>query len=401
MSTDIASGQPTIESSDSNVTDLAQSLHDCLALIQDHRSTRTLLHQLSDILTIAVLSVIAGGNGWEDMALYGLSKYDWLSTFLELPNGIPSPDTFRRVFERIRPDEFERCFEIWVRHVLNDLFPQLIGIDGKEIRGSYNRDAGTKSVHLVSAWSSEAQLVLAQTKVSSKSNEITAIPILLDVLDIEGSIITIDAMGTQKKIAEKIHQSKGDYILSLKANHPTLFQDVNTWFASQQTANMLPLPLEHTTEAGHHRIEIRKYWAFPLSQLPPLHESSQWAGFQTVIAVERIRHLCTKITHEIQFYLSSLSSNSSQITRAIRQHWGIENSLHWVLDVTFNEDACRIRSLHAPHNLALVRRFALNILNCEHTFKGSLKQKSKRAAMDNRYMLTLLASAFPTPTTTA
>jgi len=178
MSIDFASGQPKIDSSDSNVTDLAQSLHDCLALIQDHRSTRTLLHQLSDVLTIAVLSVIAGGNGWEDMALYGLSKYDWLSTFLELPNGIPSPDTFRRVFEKIRPDQFERCFELWVRNVLNDLFPQLIAIDGKEIRGSYDRQAGTKSVHLVSAWSSEAQLVLAQTKVSSKSNEITAIPIL-------------------------------------------------------------------------------------------------------------------------------------------------------------------------------------------------------------------------------
>ena len=415
MSTDIASGQHTIESSDSNVTDLAQSLHNCLELIQDHRSKRTLLHQLSDILIIAVLSVIAGGNGWEDMELYGLSKYDWLSTFLELPNGIPSPDTFRRVFEKIRPDEFERCFELWVQDVLDDLFPRLIAIDGKEIRGSYDREAGTKLVHLVSAWSSESQLVLAQTKVSSKSNEITAIPILLDVLDIEGSIITIDAMGTQKKIAAKIHQANGDYILSLKANHPTLFQDVNTWFDSQQTANILPLPIKHTTEAGHHRIEVRKrafrgklppktsrkYWAFSLSQLPPLHESSQWAGFQTVIAVERIRHLRTKTTQEIQFYLSSLSSRSSQIPRAIRQHWGIENSLHWVLDVTFNEDACRVRSLHAPHNLALVRRFALNILNCEQTFKGSLKQKSKQAAMDNRYMLTLLASAFPASTTTS
>jgi predicted transposase YbfD/YdcC len=401
MSTDLASSQPTIDSADSNVTVLAQSLHDCFLLIQDHRSTRTLLHQLSDILTIAVLAVIAGGNGWEDMSLYGLSKSDWLSTFLALPNGIPSPDTFRRVFEKIRPQEFERCFELWVREVLDDLLPQFIAIDGKEARGSYDREAGTKSLHLVSAFSTEAQLVLAQTKVSSKSNEITAIPILLDILDIEGSIITIDAMGTQQKIADKIYQAKGDYILSLKANHPTLFQDVNTWFNSQKTTSILPLPLEHTTEAGHHRIEIRKYWAFSLSQLPPLHESSQWAGFQTVVAVERIRHLRTKTTHEIQFYLSSLSSNSSQINRAIRQHWGIENSLHWVLDVTFNEDACRVRSLHAPHNLALVRRFALNILNCEQTFKGSLKQKSKRAAMDNRYMLTLLASAFPRSSATA
>jgi predicted transposase YbfD/YdcC len=400
MSTDLASGQPTIDSSDASATVLAQSLHDCFSLIQDHRSTRTLLHQLSDILTIAVLAVIAGSNGWEDMSLYGLSKYDWLSTFLDLPNGIPSPDTFRRIFEKINPNEFERCFELWVREVVTDLLPQLIAIDGKEARGSYDREAGTKSLHLVSAWSTESQLVLAQTKVSSKSNEITAIPILLDVLDIKGSIITIDAMGTQKKIAEQIYQANGDYILSLKANHPTLFKDVNTWFNSLQIANTLPLPIEHTTEAGHDRIEIRKYWAFPISELPPLHDSAQWSGFQTIIAVERLRHLRTKTTHEIQFYLSSLSSNSSQIPRAIRQHWGIENSLHWVLDVTFNEDACRVRSLHAPHNLALVRRFALNILNREHTFNGSLKQKSKRAAMDNRYMLTLLASAFSTATTT-
>jgi predicted transposase YbfD/YdcC len=312
-----------------------------------------------------------------------------------------SPDTFRRVFEKIRPQEFERCFEIWVREVLDDLLPQFIAIDGKEARGSYDREAGTKSLHLVSAWSTQAQLVLAQTKVLSKSNEITAIPTLLDVLDIEGSIITIDAMGTQKKIADRIYQAKGDYILSLKANHPTLFQDVSSYFNSLQIANTLPLPSEYTTEAGHHRIEIRKYWTFPLSQLPPLHDSAQWSGFQTIIAVERIRHLRTKTTHEIQFYLSSLPSNSYHIPRAIRQHWGIENSLHWVLDVTFKEDACRVRSLQAPHNLALVRRFALNILNREHTFKGSLKQKSKRAAMDNRYMLTLLASAFSTSTTTA
>jgi predicted transposase YbfD/YdcC len=368
MSTDIAFPEPTIDSSDSDVTLLAQRLHDCFSLIQDHRSTRTLLHQLSDILTISVLAVIAGGNGWEDMALYGLSKYDWLSTFLPLPNGIPSPDTFRRVFEKIRPDEFEQCLELWVQFLLDDLVPQFIAIDGKETRGSYDREAGTKSLHLLSAWSTQDQLVLAQTKVPNKSNEITAIPILLDILDIEGSIITIDAMGAQKKIAAHIQQGKGDYILSLKANHPTLFQDVDTWFKSLQIENTLPLPVEHTTSAGHHRIEIRKYWTFSLEQLPPLHESAEWAGLKTIVVVERLRHLRTKTTHEIQFYLSSLPSNSSNIARAIRQHWGLENSLHWVLDVTFNEDACRVRSRMAPHNLALVRRFAINILNCEHTF---------------------------------
>jgi predicted transposase YbfD/YdcC len=390
-----------IDSLDSDVTILAQRLRDCFELIQDHRSTRTLLHQLSDILTIAVLSGLAGGIGWEDMNLYGLSKHTWLSTFLPLPNGIPSPDTFRRVFEKINPKQFELCFEAWVREILGDFLPKFIAIDGKELRGSYDRESDVDALHLVSAWSSESQLVLAQVKVSDKSNEITAIPFLLDAFNGEDSIVTIDAMGTQKKIAAKINEQKGDYILSLKANHPTLFNDVSDWFESLQSENTLPPPLEHTTEAGHHRIEIRKYWTFSLDQLPILYQSDEWAGLQSIVVVERTRHLWKKTTHEIQFYLSSLPSDSPYTTRAIRQHWGIENSLHWVLDVTFKEDACRVRSLHAPHNLALVRRFALNALNCEHTFKGSLKQKSKRAAMDNDYMITLLATAFSKPDVTA
>lgn len=381
-----------IDSSDSDVTILAQRLHDCFALIQDHRSTRTLLHQLSDILTIAVLSGIAGGNGWEDMNLYGVSKIAWLSTFLALPNGIPSPDTFRRVFEKINPKQFEQCFEAWVREILGDFLPRFIAIDGKELRGSYDRELGVESLRLVSAWSSESQLVLSQVKVLDKSNEITAIPFLLDTFNGEDSIVTIDAMGTQKKIAAKIKKQKSDYILSLKANHPTLFKEVSDWFESLHSENTLPPPLEHTTEAGHYRNETRKYWTFSLDQLPVLYQSDEWAGLQSIVVVERTRHLRKETTHEIQFYLSSLPSDSPHSARAIRQHWGIENSLHWVLDVTFKEDACRVRSLHSPHNLALIRRFALNTLNSEHTFKGSLKQKSKRAAMDNNYMITLLTT---------
>lgn len=381
-----------IDSSDSDVTILAQRLHDCFALIQDHRSTRTLLHQLSDILTIAVLSGIAGGNGWEDMNLYGVSKNAWLSTFLALPNGIPSPDTFRRVFEKINPKQFEQCFEAWVREILGNFLPKFIAIDGKELRGSYDRELGVESLRLVSAWSSESQLVLSQVKVLDKSNEITAIPFLLDTFNGEDSIVTIDAMGTQKKIAAKIKEQKSDYILSLKANHPTLFKEVSDWFESLHSENTLPPPLEHTTEAGHYRNEIRKYWTFSLDQLPVLYQSDEWAGLQSIVVVERTRHLRKETTHEIQFYLSSLPGDSPYSARAIRQHWGIENSLHWVLDVTFKEDACRVRSLHSPHNLALIRRFALNTLNSEHTFKGSLKQKSKRAAMDNNYMITLLTT---------
>lgn len=374
---------------------LSERLRDCFATIVDPRVERTRLHQLSDILTIAVLSVVAGGQGWEEMEVYGLSKQQWLSTFLALPNGIPSADTFRRVFERIAPQQFERCFEQWVQQLVGELGIQVVAIDGKSARGSYDRESGSKALHLVSAWATEHRLVLAQSKVHDKSNEITAIPALLELLDLQGCIVTLDAMGTQKTVAAQIQQAGADYILCLKANHPTLYQQVSTWFETTRTQRNFPLPSEHTTEAGHHRIETRKLWAIAIEQFPPLHQADEWIGLKTLVIVERTRHLWNHTTHEVQFYLSSLPADSPRFASAIRQHWGIENSLHWTLDVTFAEDACRVRSLHAPQNLALLRRFALNTLNQELTFKRSLKQKSRRAAMDDAYMLKLLATAFP------
>ncbi len=376
-------------------TVLSQRLQECFSSIQDPRVTRTQLHPLNDILTIAILSVIAGGQGWEDMATYGLSKQAWLSTFLALPHGIPSPDTFRRVFECIHPKELEHCFEQWVRMLVDTLGVQVIAIDGKSVRGSYDRESGKGALHLVSAWATQHRLVLAQVKVQEKSNEITAIPALLELLDIAGCIVTLDAMGTQKTIAAQIHTARADYILSLKANHPTLFAQVQSEFQTARQKGTLPPPVEHNSEAGHHRIEIRKIWSFSLSQLPPLHEAQEWVGWKTIVVVERTRHLWNKTTHEIQFYLSSLPADSPRIAAAIRQHWGVENALHWVLDVTFHEDECRIRSLHAPHNMTLMRRFALNALNRDVSWKRSLKQKSKRAAMDNAYMLQVLAAALP------
>jgi predicted transposase YbfD/YdcC len=376
---------------------LSQRLKDCFASLEDPRVERTRLHQLSDILTIAILAVLSGGNGWEDMEIYGVSKQTWLSTFLALPNGIPSADTFRRVFERLHPKQFEHCFEQWVNQLVEELDIQVIAIDGKNLRGSYDRESGSKALHFVSAWTTEHRLVLAQSKVQDKSNEITAIPALLELLDIKGCIVTLDAMGTQKSIAAQIQQAQADYILCLKANHPTMFEQLDAWFKTACASGILPMPTEHTTEAGHHRTEVRKVWTFSLNQLPPLHQAEEWMGLQTIIIIERTRYLWNQTTHNIQFYLSSLPSDSPRIVSAIRQHWGIENSLHWTLDVTFGEDDCRVRSVHAPHNLALVRRFAVNTLNRESTFKRSLKQKSRRAAMDDRYMLTLLAAALPDP----
>lgn len=374
---------------------LGERLKACFENLDDPRVKRGQLHQLSDIVVIAILSVIAGGSGWEDMEFYGINKQAWLSSFLALPNGIPSPDTFRRVFEAIHPKQLQACFEQWVQLLVSELGVQVVAIDGKTLKGSYDRNRRQSALHLVSAWASDHRLVLAQTRVQDKSNEITAIPALLELLDLAGCIVTLDAMGTQKTIAEQIQAAKADYILSLKANHPTLLAQVQSWFETTRQAQQLPQSTEYKLESAHHRLEIRQVWSIPIEPLNQLHEVEQWAGLRTIVVVERTRHLWNKTTHEVQFYLSSLPADSPRIGAAIRQHWGIENSQHWVLDVTFGEDACRVRSLHAPENLAMVRRFALNALNRELTCKRSLKQKSKQTAMNNDYMLKVLAAALP------
>lgn len=362
--------------------------------IEDPRVARTRAHLLIDIVIIGILSVIAGGQGWEDMENYGLSKYDWLKQFLALPNGIPCPDTFRRVFERIDPKVFERCFRRWVQSVVETVGAQVISIDGKTLKGSYDREQGKSALHLVSAWASEHRLVLGQVKVGDKSNEITAIPALLELLDLAGCIITIDAMGTQTALATQIYNAKADYVLALKANHPTLHEQVKDWFALAIAQGFEGVNFSHDerVEKGHHRTEKRQVWCVLVSQLPALHNQDDWVGLKCVVMVVRVRHLWNKTTREVQFYLTSLDCDARKIGQVIRLHWGVENGLHWTLDVTFQEDACRVRTGHAPQNLALLRRIALNALNLEQSFKRSHRQKSNRAAMDNNYMLKILAA---------
>jgi predicted transposase YbfD/YdcC len=373
---------------------LTEQMHSLFSEIKDPRVQRTRAHLLVDILIIGILSVIAGGKGWEDMETYGLSKQDWLKQFLALPNGIPCPDTFRRVFERIDPKAFERCFQRWVQSIVETLGVQVIPIDGKNLKGSYDREQKQSALHLVSAWASEHRLVLGQVKVADKSNEITAIPVLLELLDLAGCIITIDAMGTQTAIASQIYNAKADYVLALKANHPTLYKQVEAWFKQAQLQDFKGIEVSYSqqVEKGHHRIEKRQVWCVPVSQLPPLHNQEDWAGLKCVVMVVRVRHLWNKTTHEVQFYLTSLESDAHKLGQAIRLHWGIENGLHWTLDVTFKEDDCRVRTGHAPQNLAILRRIALNALNREQSFRRSTRQKSNRAAMDNNYMLKILAA---------
>lgn len=365
--------------------------------LEDPRGAQGIEHPFLSIVLIAILATIGGANGWEDIETYAESHARWLATFLALPNGVPHADTYRRVFERCEPQALERCFYNWVAQLVQSTGAQVIPIDGKTLKGSYDRNSSQAALHVVSAWASEHRLLLGQVKVESKTNEIKAIPALLELLDISGCVITIDAMGTQHEIARQIVAKGADYVLCLKANHPTLWRQVDAWF--EQALSTEFVGIEHThdqrVEAGHHRREHRQVWAVPLSQMGPLHEIGQWQGLQTIVFVKRVRHLWNKTTQEVMYYLSSLPADAVRLARVIRAHWGIENQLHWVLDVTFGEDASRIRSGHAPENMGLLRRLAIGVLNQETSNKRSLRQKAKQAAMSPDYMIKVLAAALP------
>ena len=363
--------------------------------LTDPRGRQGQEHAFASIVLITILATIGGANGWEDIELYGESHQEWLETFLDLRNGVPHADTYRRVFERINPEALQRCFLAWVNQVIESSGAQVIPVDGKSLKGSYDRERRQSALHLVSAWASEHRLMLAQVKVDSKSNEITAIPALLKLLDMAGCIITIDAMGTQTEIAQQIVDNQADYVLSLKANHPTLYDQVQTWFEAAHATDFAGIEFSYNrrVESGHHRRENRQIWVVPATAIPGLYQPTAWAGLQSLVMLIRVRHLWNKTTREVQFYLSSLPVDALKMAQTIRTHWGIENQLHWVLDVTFGEDACRIRTAHSPENFALMRRMAISLLNQETSTKRSLRQKAKRAAMNSNYMLQVLATA--------
>ena len=363
--------------------------------LEDPRGKQGQEHAFESIVSIAILAALGGATGWEDIELYAVSHQSWLETFLDLRNGIPHADTYRRVFERLNPAALQQCFLSWIANVVEQTGAQVIPIDGKRLKGSYDRSKNQSALHVVSAWASENRFMLGQVKVENKSNEITAIPALLELLDITGCIITIDAMGTQTDINKRIVDKEADYVLSLKANHPTLSAQVKQWFETAQNQGFEGIEHSHDrrVEAAHHRQEIRQVWAVPVSQMGELYKQQQWAGLKTVVMVVRVRHLWNRTTREVQFYLSSLPCDAQRIGRAIRAHWSIENQLHWVLDVSFGEDNSRIRNGHSPENFTLLRRMAISLLNQETSFKRSLKQKAKRAAMDNGYMLQVLSAA--------
>lgn len=341
-------------------------------------------HLIQDILVIAICSVISGGTGWEHMELFGKAKHDWFKSFLELPNGIPGHDTFRRVISCINPKLFQECFVNWVRDVAEVVDGQIIPIDGKTVRRSYDSSSNMAAIHMVSAWAAENRLVLGQVKTKAKSNEITAIPELLKVLEIKGCIVTIDAMGCQTKIADKIIAQGGDYVLGLKGNQSSLQEAVEKIFAEadQETLNSDVFDFYQTVEKNRGRHEIRSHYTTSTFDLPM---ASKWNGLKTLGIVISEKEEKGKKSLDCRYYIASIENNAEQFAKAVRSHWGIENSLHWVLDVTFREDECRIRKGDAPENFAMLRHIARNLLQQEKT-KMSIKQKQLRAGWDKHFL---------------
>jgi predicted transposase YbfD/YdcC len=370
------------------------TIADHFAVIQDPRIDRTKRHKLIDIMTIAVCAVICGADGWVAVETYGCAKYEWLKTFLELPNGIPSHDTFARVFAQINPQQFQECFLNWMKSIQKITDGEVVALDGKTLRGSYDTSSDQSAIIMVSAWATTNKLVLGQVKVDEKSNEITAIPELLKVLELSGCIVTIDAIGCQKEIVKLITQQNADYVIGLKKNQGNLYDEVEKLFFSGIATGFDGI--EHSTykteETGHGRHEIRNY--VMLSEIESrLNPDSVWSNFNSVGMVESVRSFNDETTVETRYFISSLESDAKQFGNSIRSHWGIENSLHWLLDVALREDDCRIRKDNAPQNFAILRHIAVNLLTQEKRVKRGIKNKQFLAAMDNNYLLRVLALA--------
>ena len=359
------------------------SLHQYFGSISDPRIKRNKRHLLTDIIILTILAVICGAESWDSIELFGKTKIDFLKKILKLPNGIPSHDTINRVFSMLNPRRFEQVFAQWTNSLMDkDIEMELIAIDGKTVRGSKDSYHEKSPIHLVNAWANQNQLVLGQYKTDKKSNEITAIPELLDILDIKGSIITIDAMGTQTKIAQKIVTGDAEYILALKDNQKELREEVESTFRVQT-----PDFSNETVDKGHGRFEIRK--CDVINNLEFVNGKEKWAKLTSLIRINSERTIKDKTETESRYYISSLNADAACFNYYIRMHWGVENSLHWTLDMTFREDEQRKRNGKAAQNFALINKIALNLLRKDKS-KGSIKSKRLKAGWDNQFLLDIL-----------
>jgi predicted transposase YbfD/YdcC len=363
------------------------------SIVDDPRIDRSKRHQLLDIITIALCGVICGADSWVEIEAFGQAKLEWLRSFLELPNGIPSHDTFGRVFAALDPQQFEEGFASWVETIAQDTSLGVIALDGKTLRRSHNRSEGQKALHLVSAWASANRLVLGQIAVDAKSNEITALPRVLDALKLGGSTVTIDAMGCQREIAQGIVSRGAEYVLALKGNHKTLYEEVQQSFIQAGASKFAGIAHEEyqTVEKGHGRVEVRHYTTISEpSWIAYLQQNGSWAGLRSIGQVHTRRDHQGNISEETRYYLSSLPGTARVFAEAVRDHWSIENGEHWILDIAFREDESRVRQGHAAQNLAVLRRLALNLLRQESTSKVGVKAKRLKAAWDENYLLSVL-----------
>lgn len=358
--------------------------------LPDPRIDRCKRHKLLDIVTIAICAVISNADGWTDIEAYGRAKETFLRQFLELPSGIPSHDTFARVFAKLDPVAFQRCFVRWIDAIRDKLPGDVVAVDGKTSRRTHDATIDLSPLHIVSAWSSANRLVLGQVRVDTKSNEITAIPLLLDMLDLKGCLVTIDALGCQTAIADKIIAHEADYLLACKGNQERIHTDVEQLFCKLQSTEQPAGVFDYIkmTSEGHGRREIREIWT--TAHLEALRDRERWTKLQSVVCVRSERTSAGETTVETRFYLSSAASNAERLANAIRSHWGIENQVHWVLDVVFADDVSRVRIDHSAHNLAIIRHIVLNMLRQETTLKSSLRQKRLRAGWDDTYLIKVL-----------
>jgi predicted transposase YbfD/YdcC len=350
-------------------------------------------YKLIEIIVIAICAVLSGAEGWEDIEEFGQSKEAWLRQFLDLDNGIPSHDTFRRVFSLLDGAAFQERFIGWVEGVFSITRGQVVAIDGKTVRGSQDEGSGKNALHLVSAWASANGVLLGQRKVDDKSNEITAIPALLEQLYVAGCVVTIDAMGCQTDIASTIIDQQADYVLALKGNQGQLHADVQEWFAwaKQSNFNQMPHSVAQTVNKGHGRIEIRRCYALSDPRaFEVIRHHDGWAGLQSIVMVERERHDDGHIQHETAYFISSLPADAKLLLHAVRAHWSVENTFHWTLDVTFREDDARLRVGHSAENFAVLRHIAFNLLK-RHPAKLSLKRKRYKAALDDQFLFDLIS----------
>lgn len=373
-----------------------EAIEEHFSKVNDPRVERTKDHKLIDIVTIAICAVICGAEGWTDIEQFGNSKLVWLKTFLELPHGVPSHDTFGRVFSMIDAQQFQLAFWEWVCAVNDIIQGQIINIDGKCLRGSDDQKLGKRAIYMVSAWAAENGMVLGQRKVDEKSNEITAIPELLKILAISGCIVTIDAMGTQTNIAKTIVEADADYMLSVKENQGHLYEDISVLFGVDQAQNFKYADLDYhkTVNKGHGRIEVRECWSTSNPEyLSLIRGVDNWLGLKSIAMIICTRIIDGKETRQVRFYISSLPSHAERILHVVRKHWSIENELHWVLDVALNEDHSRVRKDQSPENFAVLRHIALNLLKQEKTAKGGIHAKQLQAAWNQEYLLKVLAAA--------